>query len=49
MENWILLHGFVSLLTSGALETVVGFDREELKKTFLDIYAGRLGPAGGSR
>ena len=41
MENWILLHGFVSLLASGALETVVGFDREELKKTFLDIYAGR--------
>jgi len=49
MENWILLHGFVSLLTSGALETVVGFDREELKSTFFDILSGRLGPSGRSR
>jgi AcrR family transcriptional regulator len=39
MEKWVLLHGFVSLLASGALETVVGVGREELKKTFFDIYA----------
>jgi len=39
MEKWVLLHGFVSLLTSGALETVVGAGREELKKTFFDIFA----------
>ena len=39
MEKWVLLHGFVSLLASGALETVVGAGREELKRTFFDIFA----------
>jgi len=39
MEKWVLLHGFVSLLASGALETVVGADREELKKAFFGIFA----------
>jgi AcrR family transcriptional regulator len=49
MGKWILLHGFVSLLASGALETVVGSDRDELKKTFFDIYAGRAERSGRSR
>jgi AcrR family transcriptional regulator len=39
MEKWVLLHGFVSLFASGALETVVGADREEIKKAFFDIFA----------
>jgi len=46
MEKWVLLHGFVSLLASGALETVVGAGREELKKTFFDLYADLAPDAG---
>ena len=49
MEGWILLHGFASLLASGALETVVGLDREELKAVFFNIYTGGVGPASGDR
>jgi len=43
MTGWILLHGFVSLLTSGTLEGVVGLGREDLKKTFLKNYKNYSG------
>ncbi len=43
MTGWIMLHGFVSLLTSGALENVLGLERDELKAKFLEIYAGGVG------
>ncbi len=49
MEGWMLLHGFVSLLTSGALETVAGVHRDELKKTFFEIYASGMASPGGDR
>lgn len=39
MAAWIMLHGFVSLLASGALEKVVELDRDGLKAKFLEIYA----------
>lgn len=39
LTRWIALHGFVSLLASGALENVSGLRREELKAKFLEIYA----------
>lgn len=47
MTGWIMLHGFVSLLSSGALEKVVDLDREQLKTKFLEIYAG--GMKGGKK
>jgi AcrR family transcriptional regulator len=49
MEGWMLLHGFVSLLTSGALETVAGVHRDELKKTFFEIYANGMASTRGER
>jgi AcrR family transcriptional regulator len=49
MEGWMLLHGFVSLLTSGALETASGVRRDELKRTFLEIYASAVAASGGLR
>jgi AcrR family transcriptional regulator len=49
MAAWIMLHGFVSLLASGALEKAVELDREGLKAKFLEIYAEnvRRGESGG--
>lgn len=44
MNRWIMLHGFASLLASGALEKVLDLRREELKAMFLEIYAGRTEP-----
>jgi AcrR family transcriptional regulator len=39
MIGWVLLHGFSSLLVAGTLETVTGFDREDLRSAFLEFYA----------
>lgn len=38
LTGWILLHGFASLLIAGTLERVVGLNREDLKKSFLEMY-----------
>ena len=38
MLGWITLHGFSSLLMSGALQLAEGMDREELKALFLRFY-----------
>ena len=38
MMGWIVLHGFSSLLMSGALQLAEGMDREELKALFLRFY-----------
>ncbi|NIO29549.1 MAG: TetR family transcriptional regulator [Candidatus Latescibacteria bacterium] len=38
MIGWILLHGFVSLLISGTLESVEGSSKDELKAIFMDFY-----------
>jgi hypothetical protein len=38
MMGWIMLHGFSSLLMSGALQLAEGMDRGELKQLFLRFY-----------
>jgi AcrR family transcriptional regulator len=44
MMGWIMLHGFASLMMSGALQPAEGMDREQLKELFLQFYSG-----GGNR
>ena len=46
MAIWVVLHGFVSLLTSGVLEKVVDLDRDQLKAKFFEIYSGGVGGRG---
>lgn len=49
VKRWILLHGFVSLLASGALESILDLHREELKAMFLEIFAEPTGSEGTRR